>query len=352
MATVLFLNNYQTTLGAALSSTATTMTVSSTTGLPSSLASGQFIPMTLTPASNPGSAYEIVYVTGISGSSLTVTRGEEGTSALNWNTGDILYSTNTAQTTGTSMGSPSTDFQTNTLTASGLITANDGIDVAGGTITVPNATATNEPPTLSQLFIGNRKAVFTSNGTWTVPDFVDTIWVSGCAGGGGGGGGVSSVSGGNGGGAGQSTIKQAISVTGGHSLSVAIGSGGANGGTGNTAGTSGGNTVLTDTTSSTVLLTLNGGGGGNAGGAGSSTTNGYNDFGGSGYPAGGNGAFVNGYSMGGSGGSGPFGGGGGASIAAGGGSYQDGFGFGSGGGGGAGASAGGNGSPGFLVIEW
>ena len=99
MATILFLNNYQTTLGAALSSTATTMTVSSTTGLPSSLASGQFIPMTLTPASNPGSAYEIVYVTGISGSTLTVERGQEGTSALNWNTGDILYSTNTAGTT-------------------------------------------------------------------------------------------------------------------------------------------------------------------------------------------------------------------------------------------------------------
>lgn len=127
MATVLFLNNYQTTLGAALSSTATTMTVSSTTGLPSSLASGQFIPMTLTPASNPGSAYEIVYVTGISGSTLTVERGQEGTSALNWNTGDILYSTNTAETTGTSMGSPSTDFQTDTLTASGLITANEGV---------------------------------------------------------------------------------------------------------------------------------------------------------------------------------------------------------------------------------
>ena len=164
MATVLFLNNYQTTLGAALSSTATTMTVSSTTGLPSSLASGQFIPMTLTPASSPGSAYEIVYVTGISGSTLTVERGQEGTSALNWNTGDILYSTNTAQTTGTSMGSPSTDFQTNTLTASGLITANGGLTVPSGqtetvagtldvtgTIAVPNATASNQPPALGQL---------------------------------------------------------------------------------------------------------------------------------------------------------------------------------------------------------
>ena len=151
MSYVTFLNFYQTTLAAALSSTATSMSVSSVTGLPSSLASGQFIPMTLTPASSPGSAYEIVYVTGISGSSLTVTRGEEGTSALNWNTGDILYSTNTAETTGTSMGSPSTDFQTNTLTASGLITANDGIDVAGGTLTIPNATASNQAVALGQV---------------------------------------------------------------------------------------------------------------------------------------------------------------------------------------------------------
>ena len=189
-----FLNFYQTTLGAALSSTATSLTVSSTTGLPSSLASGQFIPMTLTPASNPGSAYEIVYVTGISGSTLTVERGQEGTSALNWNTGDILYSTNTAETTGTSMGSPSTDFQTNTLTASGLITANggvtvpsgetltvdgntavdtltasglitanDGIDVAGGALTVPVATASTDVPQLGQLVDGGSLTNVTSS---------------------------------------------------------------------------------------------------------------------------------------------------------------------------------------------
>ncbi len=37
------------------------------------------------------------------------------------------------------------------LTASGLITANDGIDVTGGTITVPNATASGNPPNLSQF---------------------------------------------------------------------------------------------------------------------------------------------------------------------------------------------------------
>ncbi len=106
MSYVTFLNFYQTTLAAALSSTATSMSVSSVTGLPSSLASGEFIPIVLTPASSPGSTYEIVYVTGISGTTLTIERGQEGSSALNWNTGDILYSTNTAQTTGTTAGSP------------------------------------------------------------------------------------------------------------------------------------------------------------------------------------------------------------------------------------------------------
>ena len=221
-----------------------------------------------------------------------------------------------------------------------------------GPTIVANASAANQAVALEQLFIGNRKAVFTANGTWTVPSYVSTIWVSGCAGGGGGGGGAFSVSGGNGGGAGQSTIKQAISVTGGHSLSITIGGGGANGGTGNTAGTAGGNTVLGDSTASTTLLTLAGGGGGSAGGSGSSTTNAANSAGASGYPAGGNGAIINGYSYGGSGGSSPFGGGGAASQSIGQGTAQNASGYGSGGGGGGGAVDGGNGAPGFFVIEW
>ncbi len=37
------------------------------------------------------------------------------------------------------------------LTASGLITANDGINVAGGTLTIPNATASNQPVALGQF---------------------------------------------------------------------------------------------------------------------------------------------------------------------------------------------------------
>ena len=149
----LFLNFYTTTLSASLSSTSTTMSVSSTTGLPSSLASGQFIPMILTSAAAPGTVYEIVYVTGISGSSLTITRGQEGTSALNWNASDIVYSSNTAQTTGAQEGGT---FSNPTITGgtisggiisgatipSGDTLTNDGT-ISGGTITSATINSSN-----------------------------------------------------------------------------------------------------------------------------------------------------------------------------------------------------------------
>ncbi len=85
----LFPNFYNTTLSASLSSTAETMSVTTSTGLPT-LLSGQVIPLILTPKSSPGSTYEIVYVTGISGTTLTIERGMEGTSAQTWNSGDIV----------------------------------------------------------------------------------------------------------------------------------------------------------------------------------------------------------------------------------------------------------------------
>lgn len=129
----LFLNFYTTTLSASLSSTATTMSVSSIVGLPSSLASGQFIPMVLTSASAPGTVDEIVYVTGISGSGLTISRGEEGTSALNWNASDIVYASETAQTTGAQEGGT---FANPTLT---------------GNVTIPNATAPDNPAAFGQV---------------------------------------------------------------------------------------------------------------------------------------------------------------------------------------------------------
>ncbi len=244
--------------------------------------------------------------------------------------------------------------------------------VVSGTTAIQPATQDNEPPQLSQIFIGNRKAVFTANGAFTVPDFVTTIWVSGCAGGGGGGssgGGTSTAGGGGGagGGAGEPALKTPISVTPGHTLSITIGAAGAGGAappsdTAGNNGTSGGNTVLEDSTAATTLLTLTGGSGGNGGG-GAGAQGGASPS--SGYPGGGAGRDSIYSADGGTGGSGPFGGGGGLGRGAAG--YNAGFagnsgyGYGAGGGGGGGTYAasaatagasGGNGAPGFLVIEW
>ena len=57
-----------------------------------------------------------------------------------------------------------------TLTASGLITANNGINVAGGTLTIPNATANNQPVALGQLigYFGNHVTGTGTSGTASV----------------------------------------------------------------------------------------------------------------------------------------------------------------------------------------
>ena len=113
-----YVNFYETTLSAALSSTATSMNVSTASGLPSSLASGEIIPIVLTSASN-NAVHEIVYMTAISGTTLTITRGEEGTSALSWSIGDYVACSTTAGSVGSS--------------------------------TIPNATSNNQPVALGQF---------------------------------------------------------------------------------------------------------------------------------------------------------------------------------------------------------
>lgn len=218
---------------------------------------------------------------------------------------------------------------------------------------------------------------FTSSGSWTCPENVTTVYLSGCGGGGGGGGGggapdvsTKTSSSGGGGGAGIATIKQAVTVVPGNVYTITIGSGGAGGNGGASAGngsygTGGGSTSFGG------LFTLNGGGRGSPGSA---------AIGSSGNPIGGDGGFPGGStgttgsqnlivpSVGGAGGTGPFGTGAGASrgstgagSSAGSGSASPvGSGYGSGGGGGAGTlgatgSAGNNGSAGtngILILEW
>ena len=139
----ILVNNFNTTLSAASSSTATTFTVSSSANLPT-LAAGEVLPITLNDAATR-QVFEICYVTSISSNVLTVERAQEGTSAQNWNVGDFIWNGPTA---GTALLQNTVDD----FTTSGLITAGGGIAVPSGqTITIPNATSNNQPVALGQF---------------------------------------------------------------------------------------------------------------------------------------------------------------------------------------------------------
>ncbi|SDH09028.1 hypothetical protein SAMN05216466_10763 [Paraburkholderia phenazinium] len=103
MAQFVIANNVNTQLAAALPASgagSTTVVLASSTNLPPlNTAIGQQMPLTLNDAAT-GAIYEIVYVTAISGATLTVLRGQEGTSALNWNVGDFAFCGPTAGTVG------------------------------------------------------------------------------------------------------------------------------------------------------------------------------------------------------------------------------------------------------------
>jgi hypothetical protein len=90
-----FSNNVNTTLAGAVSTSATTITLSSTQHLPASIPAGQALVITLNDAATRNN-YEVVYATAITGATLTVLRGQEGTSALAWLVGDYAYSPPTA----------------------------------------------------------------------------------------------------------------------------------------------------------------------------------------------------------------------------------------------------------------
>lgn len=86
----LFSNNAITTLGSSLSSSATTLTVSTGTGVLFRSPTGvQYFLLTLFAAgSTSGTPNEIVKVTSRTGDTMVIVRAQEGTTALNWSVGD------------------------------------------------------------------------------------------------------------------------------------------------------------------------------------------------------------------------------------------------------------------------
>lgn len=94
MTTFVFANNVDTTLASSISSSATTITLSSGTNLPT-LAAGQTFVVTLNDAATQ-QVFEVMYATAISSTTLTVSRAQEGTTAQAWAAGDYVFSGPTA----------------------------------------------------------------------------------------------------------------------------------------------------------------------------------------------------------------------------------------------------------------
>ena len=93
MATLLFANNIQTTLATSITSSQTSVTLTSTAGLPSPSA-GQYFVMTFT----SGTTNEIVWVTNVTGSTITCIRAKEGTSGTSFASGSYASCFPTAGT--------------------------------------------------------------------------------------------------------------------------------------------------------------------------------------------------------------------------------------------------------------
>ncbi len=90
--TIFSFYNVTTTLASAITSGATSIDVSSSSGLPSSVPSGTVIALGIGNATGTTPQFEIVYVTAISGTTLTIERGQEGTTAQAFASGSYVNS--------------------------------------------------------------------------------------------------------------------------------------------------------------------------------------------------------------------------------------------------------------------
>ena len=151
MTTFIFENNVSTTLASAVASTATTITLASSVNLPASIPTGTYFPITLNDAATR-TVYEVCYATAVSGATLTVLRGQEGTIAQSWLTGDYAFSTVTAG----QMQALESAFMANPMT-------NVGDIIVGTTGGAP-----------SRLAAGPVGYIFTSTGPNSTPE-----WASG-----------------------------------------------------------------------------------------------------------------------------------------------------------------------------
>jgi hypothetical protein len=153
---VLLSNNAGTVLALPLASGGTSATLYSGAGaLFPNPGAGQYFPLTLISASNPATI-EIVYCTARSGDVVTITRAQEGTTALSWNAGDLVNNQITAGIVediesrfALLAGSSSQVFNVaQALTSTEAVQLGQfvtGIAGVAGYIKIPNSTAPSQP---------------------------------------------------------------------------------------------------------------------------------------------------------------------------------------------------------------
>jgi len=159
----LYANNAKTTLAAAITSTQTSITVAPGTGslFPTPVPGVSWFTLTLTSATS-SSVYEITYCTSRSGDTLTVLRGQEGTTAQPFNLNDIAGNYDTAYVMENLIQVD--QWQDNTY---GLATAGGTVNALTATIpsnftSIPNgmqiillASGANTGPATLQLTLGS-----------------------------------------------------------------------------------------------------------------------------------------------------------------------------------------------------
>lgn len=160
MSKLLFSNNAATTLGSAISAVTTTITVTSGTGseFPSPTGGDYFSATLWAAGSTTGTPNEIVYVTARTGDTMTVMRGQEGTTAQAWNVGDTFANYPTAA------------FYNNAATDAGIQKQAGNFAADTGTANAGVATLTPVPTLASLLGAPIRvlKAASANTGAYTL----------------------------------------------------------------------------------------------------------------------------------------------------------------------------------------
>jgi len=116
------------------------------------------MPLTLNDAAT-GLVYEIVYVTAISGAALTVLRGQEGTTAQNWNAGDYAACMHTALTTASINGNALQTFE-----VGAAVDGNGAVNLSQVTSIAPQTNKTSFQAAASQGYSSQSTFTAPSNG--------------------------------------------------------------------------------------------------------------------------------------------------------------------------------------------